>query len=46
MAVKKKSTGTPEPAKKSPKKTTAVRAKKPAKTAGRTKAYKTDKYAS
>ena len=46
MAVKKKSTETPEPAKKSPKKTTAVRAKKPAKTAGRTKAYKTDKYTS
>ena len=46
MAVKKKNSNTPAPAKKSAKSTNSVKARKPAKTAGRTKAYKTDKYAS
>jgi len=46
MAVKKKSTGAQTPAKKTTKSTTSVKAKKPAKTSGRTKDYKTDKYAS
>ena len=46
MAVKKKSTGTPAAAKKSTARSTTVRAKKPAKSTGKTKAYKTDKYAS
>ncbi|MCR5616270.1 MAG: RNA degradosome polyphosphate kinase [Saccharofermentans sp.] len=46
MAVKKKSTGAQTPAKKTTKSTSGVKAKKPAKTTGRTKDYKTDKYAS